>query len=231
MRPLTTSRRVGGYVLGAMVTLLVAARPAGAQDRSRATLETGRIKDNALWTGLRLGVFLPSGGLYADGNLVTIPFRDVASAGPVVEVDVGARFVRHFIGYAFVEQAFLGRGGSAAWTLPHGGQSNASTQALGIGLRWDSHPEGVGFAADVAVGYRWFTARWADATKVSMHGLGDIRLGVGVSWRVASRLAIAPMITLSSGRFTERTLDGQTLGDTASSYAAAELSLSGHMDF
>ena len=73
--------------------------------------------------------------------------------------------------YALIEHAFLGRGRSSAWTEPHGGQSAASTQAIGIGLRWESNPAGLGVVADVAVSYRWFNVRWNDGTTVRITGL------------------------------------------------------------
>jgi hypothetical protein len=233
MRAVTTNRRLGRSLPGAfaVAALLSAAPPVYAQEQSHPVqLEADRIKDQALWTGVRLGVFFPAGDLYADRTLVTTPFRDVATNGPALELDIGARFVHHFIGYVFLEDALLGRGNNVAWTVPHGGQSSQSTQALGIGLRWESNPDGLGFAVDVGGAYRWFSARWADATTVRMEGLSEIRLGLGASWRVTHLLALAPMVTLSTGRFTERTLDGQMLGDLTSSYAAASLCLSGHVD-
>jgi hypothetical protein len=173
---------------------------------------------------------MPYGALYSDQALVTTPFQDVATAGPSFEFDMGARFALHFVGYALVEQAFLGRGKSAAWTAPHGGQSAPSTQAVGVGLRWESNPAGWGIVADVAVAYRWFSVRWDDATTVRMHGPGDVRFGLGATWRVMQNLTLAPMMTASSGAFPNRTLDGEKLGESTSSYAALALTLGGHFD-
>jgi hypothetical protein len=225
--------RFASRVLGVatITALLGAARSGRAQEQPQTPSEDRRIKSYALSMGMRAGLFLPGGGLYADRDLVTTPFRDVASAGPALEFDLGVRFVRHFVGYAFFEHAFLGRGNSAAWTVPHGGQSSPSTQALGIGLRWESNPDGLGLVADVALAHRWFTARWADATTVRLQGPGEVRLGLGLSWRVSRSLALAPMVTVLTGTFTERTLDGQTFGDMTSSYTAAALSLTGQADF
>ncbi len=207
------------------------AEPVQAQDSSvegRAT--SGKVPNHAFWVGVRAGLFVPYGGLYADHALVTTPFQDVATAGPSLELDVGARFMRRFIGYAFVDQAFLGRGNSAAWTEPHGGQSRAATQSLGLGLRWESNPDTWGIVADVAAGYRWFTAEWENATSVRMGGLGDVRVGLGATIRVAPNLLLAPMASVFTGGFTDRTLNGAPLGSEMSTYVASALTLSGHFD-
>jgi hypothetical protein len=205
-------------------------RVARADDRPPQTTVVERAPSYALWMGTRFGVFIPYGALYTDGRFVTTPFDDVATAGPTVQFDVGARFVRHFVGYALLDLASLGRGSSPAWTLPHGGQETPSTQALGIGLRWESNPEGLGVVADVAVAHRWFTARWSDGTTLRMNGSADVRAGLGASWRVTQHLTLAPMMSVFSGVFSRRTLDGQPLGESAGSYSALALLLSGHFD-
>jgi hypothetical protein len=184
----------------------------------------------ALFAGTRMGILVPYGGLYADRALVTTPFQDVATAGPALELDFGARFAHRFAGYIFFEQALLGRGNSAAWTAPHGGQSGPSTQALGLGLRWESNPDGLGLVADVALGYRWLTARWGDGTTLRMQGPGEVRLGLGASWRVTPVFILSPMVTAFTGAFTSRTLDGAPLGDAVSSYAGASVALSGYVE-
>jgi hypothetical protein len=223
--------RLARCMLGvAVVAAALAARPAIAQERSSQRPNAERVPRHAFWTGTRVGLFIPYGSLYTNRALVTTPFQDVATTGPAIELDIGARLARHFVGYAFFEQVFLGRGDSAAWTAPHGGQLAPSTQALGIGLRWESNPDGWGIVADVGVAYRWFTARWDDATTVRMHGPGDARFGLGASWRVTRNVTLAPMMTAFSGVFANRTLDSQELGESASSYAALALTLSGHVD-
>ena len=201
-----------------------------AQRRRRATFARSASRsrkraDERFWAGARLGLFLPYGALYSNQALVTTPFQDVATAGPELEFDLGGRFARHFVAYALIEHAFLGRGRSSAWTEPHGGQSAASTQAVGIGLRWESNPAGLGVVADVAVAYRWFNVRWNDGTTLRMHGPGDVRFGLGAAWRVARNVTIAPMMMASSGTFAYRTLDGQKLGDSTGSYASLALTL------
>jgi hypothetical protein len=228
------ARHIDRWMLGAalLAALFGSNRSASAEEPlSEVRPDVKRVPSQALWTGTRVGVFIPYGTLYTDRALVTTPFQDVATAGPAIEFDMGARFARHFVGYVFFDQAFLGRGSSVAWTVPHGGQSAPSSQAIGIGLRWESNPDGWGVVADVGVAYRWFSARWDDATTVRMHGPGDVRLGLGTSWRVARNVTLAPMMTAFSGVFSNRALDGQELGESASSYAAVAFTLNGHLDF
>jgi hypothetical protein len=179
---------------------------------------------------MRLGAFLPYGGLYTEQTFVTTPFQHVATGGPALELDIGARFARRFVGYGYFEHVWLGRGQSPAWTNAHEGQQTVSTQAVGIGIRWISHPEGIGFVADVGLSHRWFSARWADATTVRMHGFGDIRVGVGAHWSIARHWALVPMLTAYTGAFSERTLDGQPFGAATSSYVAGALTLGAYLD-
>ena len=221
------------WILGAaalFATLIVGRSARAEAPSSQAPSAAEEPPRNALWTGTRLGVFVPYGTLYTDRALVTTPFQDVATAGPAVEVDIGARFARRFVGYFFFDQAFLGRGNGVAWAAPHGGQSAPSTQAIGAGLRWELNPSGLGVVADVGIAYRWLTARWADATTVRMHGPGDVRLGIGASWRVTRLVTLAPMMTAHSGAFSNRYLNGGQLGESTSSYAAVAFTLNGHLD-
>jgi len=217
--------------IAALAAATIAERPARAEQPSpESAPEVESVPTSGFWAGARLGLFMPYGALYSNQALVTTPFQDVATAGPAMEFDLGGRFARHFVAYALIEHAFLGRSRSTAWTEPHGGQSGASTQAIGIGLRWESNPAGLGIAADVALAYRWFNVRWNDGTTVKMYGPGDVRIGFGAAWRVARNVTIAPMMMASSGTFAYRTLDGEKLGDSTGSYVSLALTLNGHVD-
>src|SRR5580765_3033462 len=88
------------------------AEPAPASDDGTQS----ELPVRAVWAGARLGIFAPSGGLYANRNLVTTSFRDVVSDGPSVEVDAGVRLARYFVIYGFWDYASLGPGSSASWT-------------------------------------------------------------------------------------------------------------------
>src|SRR5689334_15054410 len=120
------ARHVDPWMLSAaaLAAALGAVRSAKAEEpTSQVHADVERVPSQALWTGTRVGVFIPYGSLYTDRALVTTPFQDVATAGPAIELDLGARFARRFVGYIYFDQAFLGRGNSVAWTAPHGGQS------------------------------------------------------------------------------------------------------------
>ena len=233
-------RRSVRQASAAAFTLALVATPAGAQERlpegppaTRAEsvdLALHRRADVALWTGVRFGAFVPYGSLYAGRNLTTTPFQDVATGGPALEFDIGVQFARRFVGYGFFEHAWLGRGVSAAWTNPHDGQLGASTQALGVGLRWISNPKSFAFVGDVGLSYRWFSARWGDATTLRMQGFGDVRVGLGANWRIARHAALVPMLTVYTGAFSDRMLDGAPLGASTSSYVAAALNLGAYVD-
>jgi hypothetical protein len=199
---------------------------ASAEERSRAA----KMPDETFWTGVRGGLFVPYGALYADRSLVTTPFQDVATAGPSVEIDCGFRFARRFVGYLFFDHAFLGRGNSPAWVSARGGQTSVTTEVAGIGLRWESNPDAWGAVVDVAAGYRWFSSNWEDGTAVRMGGIGDARVGLGILWRAAPNFTLTGMAQIISGVFTNRTLDDTPLGSATSSYTASALTLSGHLD-
>jgi hypothetical protein len=83
---------------------------------------------------------------------------------------------------------------------------------------------------DLALGYRWFTARWQDGTTIRMSGFGDVRLGMGATWRVAPNIVLTPMVSVFTGAFTSRTLDGQTMGGATSTYAGGAFTLAGHFE-
>jgi hypothetical protein len=63
-----------------------------------------------------------------------------------------------------------------------------------------------------------------------MHGFGDVRVGLGANWRIARHVALAPMATVYTGAFSERHLDGEPLGEAASSYVATALTLGAYID-
>ncbi|MET0591125.1 MAG: hypothetical protein ABW133_00395 [Polyangiaceae bacterium] len=216
--------------LAAFVVAVGTARSAAAEDTTAERSQSSKMPAETLWMGARGGLFVPYGALYADRSLVTTPFQDVATAGPAAEIDCGMRFARRFVGYAFFDHAFLGRGNSPAWVAAHGGQTSTTTEATGLGLRWESNPEAWGMVVDVAGGYRWFSSNWEDATTVRMGGFGDVRVGLGVTVRAAPNFTLTAMASIISGMFTSRTLDEQPLGGAASSYTASALALSGHID-
>jgi hypothetical protein len=188
------------------------------------------VADRALWVGARAGVFVPYGGLYTQRNLVTTSVRDVASGGPAMELDVGARLSRHWIGYGFAQLVVLGQGNPSALTSSHGAQTAVSTRAAGLAMRWISSPDGWGPIVELGLGYRWLAASWQDGTELRLAGLGDTHLAVGVNARLGRQLELSPMLTFSAGSFRDRSLANEPVGTLGSSYTAIALDVGGHFD-
>jgi hypothetical protein len=210
----------------AAVCVAMFSRIANAEGDTRSD---PRVADQSFWTGARGGVFAPYGGLFRE-HLVTTSFRDVAAGGPDVEVDVGARFAPKWVAYGFWQFARLGIGSQTTWSSAHGAQTNASTHAAGVALRWTAHPDGWGPLAELGLGYRWMIAGWEDETTLLLRGLGDARFGVGAHVRLSRELAISPVLTIYTGAFRDRTFAGRPIGDGAGSYTAVALDLGGHFD-
>ena len=137
-------RRSARLGVMAAFTLALFAWPAGAQvgvpdppavTRSEMTSDLSSLErpDVSLWTGMRFGAFIPYGGLYAERNLTTTPFQDVATGGPALEFDIGVRFARRFVSYGFFEHAWLGRGVSPAWTIRTAASSALPRKRSGSG--------------------------------------------------------------------------------------------------
>jgi hypothetical protein len=187
------------------------------------------VADRALWVGARAGVFVPYGGLYAERNLVTTSVRDVASGGPAMELDVGARFARHWVGYGFAQLVALGQGNPSALSSSHGAQTAVSSRAVGFAVRWMANPDGWSPIVELGLGYRWLSASWQDGTELRVGGLGDTHLAVGVSTRLG-QLELSPMLTFSAGSFRDRSLANEPVGSLGSSYTAMALDVGGHFD-
>ena len=186
--------------------------------------------DRALWVGARAGVFVPYGGLYAERNLVTRSFRDVAAGGPSIEIDVGARLTRRWVGFGFAQYAMLGSGMPSALIFSHGAQTGVTTQATGVAVRWISDPDGWGPVVELGLGYRWLSASWQDGTVLRLGGFGDAHLGVGGNLRLGRQVELSPMLTFSAGSFRNRSLANEPVGPLSSSYTAIGLDLGGHFD-
>ncbi len=200
-----------------------------ARAEGEASLEP-RVADRSLWAGARAGIFAPYGGLFAERNLVTTEFRDVAVAGPDVELDVGARFAQRFVVHVYGELAILGAGTGPEWTQGHGAQTSAHTESAGVALRWLAHPASWGPVLEVGFGYRWLDAAWQDGTGLRLRGLGNARLGIGMNVRLARAVELSPMLSFSTGAFRDRTFAGQPIGAQTSSYTTMTLGVGGHFD-
>jgi hypothetical protein len=167
--------------------------------------------------GLRLAYFVPFGTLWFDGNYDGQGgllyrrrlFSGYASPGPAAEIDVGARVGRRYNLFAMWEHASLGPGDLDPDSF--GGQQRGSTNLYGVGFRFSTQPDTVGFLLEIGLGYRTFKAYWTDGTELSM---GDTffegRLGIGIDIRLSKWMALSPMLVFSQGSFTSAQFSGPT---------------------
>jgi hypothetical protein len=198
--------------------------------------------------GARLGALFPFGsaytigydpsGYYAYGE----SWSGLASGGPSFEADVGARIARRYIIYGFWEHAFMGTGGDATWrtnpvamgTAPLGEQNSASTDLAGLGFRWSSRPDTVGFVVDLGIGYRWFREEWA-AGSMKLAGFGEFRAGFGADIRINRAFSLSPLFMFSTGEFHDRTITLAGRSESAipsytGSHGTVTLTVGGHFD-
>jgi hypothetical protein len=201
---------------------------------------------NSLWVGARFGALFPFGNAYATGYDYYYeygqPWDGLATGGLLVEGDAGVRFARNFILYGFWEHAWMGKGSDPSWRAPdpghnYGEQTSATTDYPGLGFRWSSRPDSVGVVIDLGLGYRWFRERWASGTKMDLSGFGEFRMGLGADVRVTRSVSLTPLVTVSSGSFTNRELTspGQGRHDIAytlsGSHGTWTVSIGGNFDF
>ena len=197
-----------------------------------------------------MGAFFPFGNAYSyaydpySGVEYGDKWSGLASGGLMIEADVGFRFGRHYIVYAFWEHAKMGIGNDPTWrTGTHwaelrafGDQESANSDFPGIGFRWTARPDATGLVVDLGLGYRWFKETWTSGTEINMEGFGDFRLGFGVDTRINRSFSISPMLMFSSGTFNDRRITlpnvkEQPLPGYAGSHGTFTLSVGGHFDF
>lgn len=188
-----------------------------------------RAPKTSLWVGPRLGWLIPSGTLWHDGFYCYDPFgnvyrcyhartfSDYASPGPFFEIDAGARLGRLYNVFALWEHASLGTGGLDENSF--GGQSRGDTNLYGIGLRFSTEPDTVGFLIELGLGYRQFTAHWDDGTSLKLtDGWFDAHIGLGADIRFSRMFSISPMVTLGSGGFGSAGWEGTKSGDATNGF-------------
>jgi hypothetical protein len=135
----------------------------------------------------------------------------------------------------------MGTGSDSSWRtgttelIGFGDQKSATTDFTGVGFRWSSNPNTVGLLIDVGLGYRWFRERWTSGTKMDMGGFGEFRLGFGADVRASKLLSIAPLLSISSGSFSDRDITnvGQArrpIPSYSGSHGTVTLSVGGNFD-
>ncbi len=209
----------------------------------------------ALWLGTRLGGWLPFGTVWARcveiyaGTCTaaqSIPYSDYSGAGPLVELDVGARLSRHYNVFVLWEHAALA-GPSVAPTFlatyrrnPSPKSDGAQADYYAIGTRFSSNPDGVGFLAEIAVGFRRMNVKWEDHTRLRLSNAPfEFRLGLGADLRLSQLLALSPMFTVGTGVFGDAEwsypdgsrASGMGGSDLHAAHGWLALELGGHLDF
>jgi hypothetical protein len=204
----------------------------------------------ALWLGVRAGVFIPFGSLWArcsncnaaindqDITLKGVPWRDYATSGPMFELDAGARLSRNYMVFALWEHAQLGGGKGDPDSAIAGKATHGDTDFWGVGIRATSDPDHVGFVTELAVGYRRARSTWDDGTELQLTDAPfEARLGLGADIRLNRYVTLSPMFTLGVGSFgkvesvSDHVITDQTSSlDQADGHAWATLTFGGSFD-
>lgn len=204
----------------------------------------------SLWLGVRAGLFIPFGSLWARctncstassdqyATLKGVPWRDYASSGPMFELDAGARLSRNYTVFALWERARLGSGNGDPESSIPGKASHGDTDFWGVGVRATSDADHIGFVTELAIGYRRARSEWADGTELQLTDAPfEARLGLGADIRLNPYVTLSPMFTLGVGSFgkvesvSNHTVTDQTgTLDQADGHAWATLTFGGYFD-
>ncbi|HEX3776870.1 MAG TPA: hypothetical protein VHV51_20500 [Polyangiaceae bacterium] len=205
----------------------------------------------ALWLGVRAGVFVPFGNLWARctncnsantnqfATLEGVHWSDYASAGPMFELDAGARLSRNYAVFALWERAELGGGsGDSGPNAIAGKASHGDTDFWGVGIRATSDADHIGFVTELAVGYRRARSTWDDGSELQLTDAPfEARLGLGADFRLNPYITLSPMFTLGVGSFgkVERVSNGISSDETgpvdqADGHAWATFTVGGYFD-
>lgn len=176
-----------------------------------------RAPKTAFWLGARVGYFVPFGNLLlrdTPQGWDEYKWSELASSGPMFELDVGARVSRHYNVFFTWEHANLGTG--AQDPTPDGKQTSASSDYYAIGLRFSSDADRVGFLTEIDLGWRRFHAEWENGATLDMYEAPlEFRIGLGADIRITNFFSLSPMVTLGAGAFGggEYTSSGGTKAD------------------
>src|SRR5207237_4036085 len=116
-------------------------------------------------------------------------FTDLAQAGGRLQVGVGYRLMPQLTLGVYGSGAMFGRGDSVD------SSSKLYTASAGVQADWHFLPSGSELDPWVSLGTGW-RGYWvnADQGTTSLHGLELAKLQVGVDYRIAPAVAIAPVI-------------------------------------
>ena len=198
-----------------------------------------RSPRNALWLGARAGWFVPFGDLWGACNgsgygCQSTQFRDVASSGPLLELDIGARLGRYYNVYLLWERAQLGKGDG----IDGYSQIRAETYYIAVGFRLSADPDDIGMVVDLALGARRFRAVYEGSNQLQLSQAPlESRLGAGVDIRLSPSFSLSPMLTLGLGTFGKadwvtktQVSDAIPSGNDTLTHGWVTLQLGGHFD-
>lgn len=171
----------------------------------------------------RSGILVPLGEARAayvdpDGEVYTEELSDFFGVQFPLWLDLGYRFDRVFVG-AYGQYAF----GLAGRYLCSGSGSSCSTNAVRVGFELQWHP--FDWPADqvqadpwlgVGFGYEWATWRISGISPRSntLQGWDFLRLGFGIDFGIANKLALGPFIEWSLGQYSKVDFAYDTAGCT-----------------
>jgi hypothetical protein len=202
--------------------------------------------ERSLWLSARLGWFFPFGNVWSRARPVStsvgsgyvlegVPWRDYASSGPMIELDVGVRLSRSYTLFALWERAQLGSGNDTSVGKPNGAESDF----WAAGLRASSNPDGLGFLTEVAVGYRRARSFYENDFEVQFTDAPfEARLGLGGELRLNRMTSFSGLVTIGVGGFGDvQTVapNGSALSrtrpeDEGDGHAWATLNIGAHFD-
>lgn len=185
-----------------------------------------RAPASSFWLGARAGFIAPYGRVgYYDYPYAGPSWSDFAGPGASFEADVGGRIARRWVVYGLWEYARFGTTTSGyrydSYLPTTAALSSSSSSLVGVGVRWTSHPDDVGFLVDFALGYRWADASWDDGTQLHLSSPLEGRIGFGADIRLSRSFSLSPMLVFSSGTFTDATITRPGAAGVALPYGAS----------
>src|SRR5690606_28100133 len=109
----------------------------------------------------------------------------------------------------------------------------------GLGFRFSSNPDDLGFLFELALGYRSFTSKYVDGTTLEADRSGlNMRVAVGADIRFNRWFSLSPQLSLSTGSFNrvrwnedgEPPRDALTRYDEYGQYHVVGIDLGAHFD-
>jgi hypothetical protein len=156
----------------------------------------------ALWVGPRLSFIAFGLSFYQNERGLAETTGNFLGSGLGPQLDLGARLAQRYIPYVFFERGFMGQGRHYEGT-----GSTSTTDFFGLGFRYLSGDvDTLAFLTEVSIGKRVVrVSNGGDA--YSMSGIEFFRLGLGAEIRVSTLFAMSPLLTVSSGSFSDTSGD------------------------